>query len=97
MKSLKQEAIASIKEAEQKALMIKGVSPNLTDTSNNVRQGLAFTLRCVEMIDYEPELREILVELRVVHNKLRLAMFDPTVDNVHINKLINGTFVTYEQ
>lgn len=88
MKSIKQEITELVNDAELKALIIKDISPNLRDISNNVRQGLIFTMRVIERIDDEQELKQILEEIKTVHYKLRLVNFAPDLENIYINELI---------
>lgn len=89
------EAYDLIEENETRAFDVSLNGEKGLDICHNVMQGQILTRYLLDRT-YELEgIKKIIEQQRIVRNKLRLALFAPDIDNVEINKLVNGNFINY--
>ena len=87
---MKEKAIELIEEAEKLAAIVRTKSDHGHDIANNALTGIYSTRSMVEYFD-ESKILEIMQDLRLTINKLRLALFAKDLSNVELNILINKT------
>lgn len=96
METLKQSALELILDAELLAEEVRQRSEHGKDISNNSLCGVWASKSILPQIQNPEEIQEIMDDLRLTINKLRLALFAPNMSNVDLNIIVNGQFINYD-